>query len=256
MNVLITEIRQPLMVRRKVSFGEAVYAGGVSVEGITAKLVTAPVAAPSVEEVHVVFKKGEIPVVIDPDASIREYLQPDVVVDGRMLKQFLNDEYSTEFTQTPPFIVGLGPGYIAGDNCHAAVETKRGHFLGRVVWHGPTEADTGIPDRVGSYERERVLRAPTEGEMITLAEIGDRLIAGQPVAEIAGQRVVAPFPGVLRGILHPGLRVWSGLKIGDVDPRGDPRFCYLVSDKSLAIAGGCLEAILTHFQLLEVGRTK
>jgi xanthine dehydrogenase accessory factor len=139
----------------------------------------------------------------------------------------------------------MGPGFVAGQNCHAVIETHRGHCLGRVIWQGAPETDTGQPDAVVGRSSERVLRAPADGELVALAEIGDHLQAGQAVAQVAGLPVFAPFRGVLRGLIHPGLNVTRGLKIGDVDPRDDPRYCRLVSDKSLAVGGGVLEAILS-----------
>jgi xanthine dehydrogenase accessory factor len=151
--------------------------------------------------------------------------------------------------EAAPLVIGLGPGFFAGVNCHAVIETHRGHTLGRVIWQGAPEADTGVPESVIDRGAERVLRAPVDGKLEAHAEIGDHLEAGQPVAEVAGQVVLAPFRGVLRGLLYPGLFVKRGTKIGDVDPRDNPRYCKLVSDKSLAIGGGVLEAILSRADL-------
>jgi xanthine dehydrogenase accessory factor len=145
--------------------------------------------------------------------------------------------------------IGLGPGFVAGVNCHAVIETNRGHSLGRVIWQGPAEADTGEPEAVGERRAERVLRAPADGILEASAEICDILEPGQEIIRVAGLAVRAPFRGVLRGLLHPGMLVRAGLKIGDLDPRADPRFCTLVSDKALAIGGGVLEAILSRPEL-------
>jgi xanthine dehydrogenase accessory factor len=142
--------------------------------------------------------------------------------------------------------IGLGPGFEAGYNCHAVVETNRGPYLGRVYWQGPAQPDTRLPDPVLGFGAERVLRAPADGVVEAQAEIGDHLREGQLIAEVGGQPVVAPFAGVLRGLIHPGLVVDQGAKIGDVDPRNDPSLCCLVSDKALAVGGGVLEVILSR----------
>ena len=234
MRVLITELAQPLVVRRLVSFAEAVYRGQTAVEEVTARRVK------QLSEVEACFEQGTIPVLVDPEADSIAKFSPEVFVDGRMSKR--SPEYSLDIA---PMVIGLGPGFIAGKNCHAAIETNRGHRLGRVVWDGETLADTGIPESVLDHSEERVLRSPADGTLITHAEICDQLERDQLVAEVGGQRVTAPFRGVLRGILHPGIEVQRGLKIGDIDPRGDPTHCTMVSEKSLAIAGGVLEAILT-----------
>jgi xanthine dehydrogenase accessory factor len=141
-------------------------------------------------------------------------------------------------------VIGLGPGFNAGDNCHAVIETKRGHHLGRVIWSGKPEENTGTPGIVGGYGTERVLRAPASGKVQTGAKIGDRVKKGTIIAMVGKQAVFAPFDGILRGLIKPGLHVDAGMKIGDVDPRDDPTIWSQVSDKSRAIGGGVLEAIL------------
>jgi xanthine dehydrogenase accessory factor len=232
LHVVITELSAPLVVRRKVAFAEAIFSGIAEVEGVSAQRVD------SLQTVWDVLAGGKIAILVDPQAEIVASARPAVIVDARMLKN------SPESGLPPAQLsIGLGPGFVAGVNCHAAVETRRGHSLGRLIWQGSPEPDTGIPESVGPFGAERVLRAPVAGALTALAEIGDRLQAGQPVAEINGERVTAPFQGVLRGLVHPGLQVAAGMKIGDVDPRDDPRLCFRVSDKALAVAGGVMEAI-------------
>jgi xanthine dehydrogenase accessory factor len=166
-------------------------------------------------------------------------INPEVVVDARMRKK-----PPREGKELASLVIGLGPGFVAGENCHAVIETNRGHNLGRVLWRGVPEQDTGIPGSVQGYSSERVLRAPGKGKLQTRVEIGDRLIKGSLIAQVGEEEVLAPFDGILRGLLRDGTAVKSGLKIGDVDPRKDPNLCKLISDKSRAIGGGVLEAIL------------
>jgi xanthine dehydrogenase accessory factor len=242
LKILIAELHRPLAVRRLVSFAEAVYVGAVEVEGVKGRCAANFSAALDV------MRAGQIAVMIDPQLQVLQTLSPmdggaalRVLVDGRMTKR--PPELGKE---AAPFVIGLGPGFIAGENCHACVETNRGHNMGRVFWQGSAEADTGIPEGVSSRRSERVLRAPADGALVAYAQIGDHLEAGQLVAEVAGKPVLAPFKGVLRGLLHPDITVVKNLKIGDLDPRDDPSFCTLVSDKSLAVGGGVLEAILSQ----------
>lgn len=231
--VVITELPEPLVVRRKVSFAEAVHEGLVQVEGVTGKLVE------DFSEIKSILLSGVIPVLIDPDLKCLEVLNPDVVVDARMRKK-----PPREGKELASLVIGLGPGFVAGENCHAVIETNRGHNLGRVLWQGVPEQDTGIPGSVQGYSSERVLRAPVDGVLQTKIEIGDRLKKGSLVALVGEEEVLAPFGGILRGLLRDGTAVKAGLKIGDVDPREDPNLYKLISDKSRAIGGGVLEAIL------------
>ena len=241
LRVVIAELPQPLAVRRLVSFAEAIYAGETSIEGVPARRVQDPTDTLRILQV---LAKGAIPVLVDPEAESIRQLHPHVVVDGRMLKR------PAELIPTPvKLIIGLGPGFTVGENCHAVVETQRGHLLGRVLWQGAAAPDTGVPELVQGQGAERVLRAPCLGVLATHAEIGDHLEQGQLVAEVSGEPVLAPFKGMLRGLLRPGLEVKAGAKIGDVDPRDDPRYCRLVSDKALAIGGGVVEAIISRVEL-------
>ena len=233
--VVITEIPQPLMVRRLVSFGEAVYSGQIAVEGITA------CKAATSQEAETILAGGDIAVIVDPEAEIRHSLQPDVIIDGRMTK--IAPDLALNAAS---LMIGLGPGCVAGVNCHVAIETNRGHFLGRTIWSGSPQTDTGIPGEVNSRRSSRVLRAERSGELQVLVQIGELVQEGQLLARVADQEIRAPFQGILRGIAHPGIQTRPGLKIGDVDPRLDPAYATLISEKSLAIGGGVLEAILSR----------
>jgi xanthine dehydrogenase accessory factor len=239
--VAISELENPLAVRRLVSFSEAVYAGEMTVEGVTARRVK---DATDQLQVLRVFAQSQIPVLVDPKADAVKTLHPTVLVDARMTK--IPPEIGIH---SASMVIGLGPGFIAGENCHAAIETNRGHFMGRVIWQGAPQPDTGIPEQVVERGSERLLRAPASGILEARAEIADHIENGQVIAEVAGQPLIAPFKGVLRGLIHPGSTVTRDMKIGDLDPRDDPRLCTLVSDKSLAVAGGVLEAILSRREL-------
>ena len=231
--VMITELPKPLVVRRTVSFAEAVSDGSKEVEGITAVLINTP------GDVKDSVRVGNIPVLIDPDLACMREVRPDVVVDARMRKK-----EPSEGKELATLVIGLGPGFIAGENCHAVVETNRGHNLGRVIWAGPPQEDTGIPGQVQGFASERVLRAPEDGKLVTGAQIGDEVKNGTVIALVGSQAVLAPFDGILRGLIDPGTQVTKGMKIGDVDPRDDPTIYSLVSDKARAVGGGVLEAIL------------
>lgn len=241
--VVIIELPKPLAVRRTVSFAEAVYEGKHTIEDVTAHLVSA-------DQIVVVLEAGDIPILIDPNANIlrNQFVtspQFTFVVDARLLKT------SPEpLDVNIPLHVGLGPGFIAGENCSAVIETQRGHTLGRVFWTGSAHVDSGEPEG----DRRRVLRAPGDGLLTAYAKIGDHLEEGQLIAkiqpkiEIDNFTIVSPFKGVLRGIIRPESEVTKGMKIGDVDRRSDPALCSLVSDKALAVGGGVLEAVMVFMK--------
>lgn len=232
--VIVLELSQPLLVRRAVAYGSAVFEETVTIEGLVARRVD------GWEEAFVIQKAGGIPVLVDPEGATLSEFNPTVVIDARMAKCNLD----THITDAP-LVIGLGPGFTAGVDCHAVIETNRGHFLGRVIWEGQAEPDTHMPGQVSEYRSQRVLRAPADGTMRGLGAIGDAVVPGQPVAEIRGKMIRAPFEGVLRGLLHDGLYVAAGTKVGDVDPRSHREHCFTISEKSLAIGGGVLEAVFS-----------
>ena len=234
--VCITEIPEPLAVRRGVSFCEAVFAGRKEIEGLVGKLVSGR------EEILRSWENGEAPVIIDPGCAIRKILSPDVVVDAILAKRNTGTALSDA-----PLVIGLGPGFRAGRDVHFVIETNRGHHLGRVIEEGEAEADTGIPGDIGGYTWERVLRAPVGGRFRGKKQIGDRIEEGEIVAEVEGVPLKASISGVLRGILHDGLAAEPNMKVADVDPRALRENCLTVSDKARAIAGGVLEAILIKY---------
>ncbi len=240
--VIVLELPQPLVVRRTVSFASAVFDEHIQIEDLTGRL------AANIDDARVIAKSGDVAVLIDPDGDTIARLQQGlsdnerlVVVDGCMRKQ-----HPGPLPVRPTLLVGLGPGFTPGVDCDAVVETNRGYCLGRVIRQGECEPDTGIPEKVCGHGADRVLHAPATGRLKAYVQIGEQVKAGQVIAEVTGLLVLAPFDGVLRGLIRPGLDVSKGLKIGDVDPRGNPKYCFFISDKALAIGGGVIEAVLSQ----------
>lgn len=231
--VLVTETAQPTVIRRAVAFASAVYDDAITVEGVTARLAAGD------DGVLEAWASGVVPVLVDPQAAVVDRLRPEAVVDAIMAKRNLG----TGPTDAP-IVVALGPGFTAGRDCHAVVETNRGHDLGRVILKGSAEPNTGVPGTVGGESGRRVLRAPQPGMLRTARAIGDRVGEGELVAYVDSEPVRARLEGVVRGLLQDGLAVREGMKVGDIDPRGVVSHCFTISDKALAVAGGVVEAIL------------
>ncbi|MBW4435528.1 MAG: EF2563 family selenium-dependent molybdenum hydroxylase system protein [Pleurocapsa minor GSE-CHR-MK-17-07R] len=231
-HVVVLELATPLLVRRAVSFGDAVFSGERTVEGVVARSV-------GFYGVDAALRAGEVPVVVDPNGMAMTHLHPDVLVDARMEKRNLGITL-----KSAPVVIALGPGFTAGQDCHAVIETNRGHNLGRAIYAGPAEPDTGEPGSIGSQTHSRVLRAPADGFVLPQADIGDLIPEGAVIATVDGQPIRAAFTGTLRGIIHESVPVKAGMKVGDLDPRAKREHCFSISDKSLAVGGGALEAAL------------
>ena len=241
--VVYLESERPTALRRGVAFAAAVYEGSITVEGVTAVLVPGPL------EAREILARGDIAVLVDPRAASLQAFRPDVLVDGRMTKG--REPLFPTTTVAAPCVIGLGPGFVAGRDVHAVVETCRGPDLGRVIVEGSALPDSGVPGIVAGLGEPRVLRSPADGVFIPLRAIGDLVSEGETVAEVNGVPVRAATGGVIRGLLHGGLRVARGRKVGDVDPRGEPALCSRISDKAHAVAEGVLRALPASLVFLE-----
>ncbi len=231
-DLLMTEIKVPLTVRRMVALSRAVYEGEAEVENLKG------VRVENLDGAQEVISRGEIPVIVDPEAKIREAFAPDVVVDAILAKRNLG----TKITDAP-FVIGVGPGFTAGVDCHAVVETKRGHTLGQVIREGSAIPNTGVPGNIGGYTIERLIKASADGIMEPVAQIGDLVQKGDIVAYTGGEPVYALMTGIVRGMLQSGVEVTCGLKIGDIDARCELFHCFTISDKARSVGGGVLEAV-------------
>lgn len=233
LRVVMTDVARPTAIRRTVSFSGAIVGGSQTVEDVTARLAASP------EEALELTRRGEIAVLVDEDCAFLPALRPDAVVDAILAKRNLGTT-----RDMAPAVVGVGPGFTAGEDCHAVVETMRGHTLGRVYYRGSALPNTAVPGLIGGYAGERVLRAPAQGVFRQCLEIGALVQAGDIAGLVGEEPMRCTISGVLRGILADGTPVFKGMKAGDVDPRGEVENCWSVSDKALAVGGGVLEAVL------------
>lgn len=231
--IVMTELEYPLAIRRTVSFSETIYLGDTVVEEIRATRVS------KIDEIQQKWNEGILPILVDPTAEVLAKVRPAIIVDARIAKTNLG--MSLHLAQ---FVIGLGPGFIAGHDVHAVIETNRGHFLGRVLWEGSAEPDSRIPGEMKGVGSERVIYSPGEGIFSSVCMISDPVTPGEIIGFCGEFSVKTQIGGILRGLIHPGIYLSRGMKIADVDPRMNPDFCRYVSDKALAIGGGVLEAVL------------
>ncbi|MBI5521483.1 MAG: EF2563 family selenium-dependent molybdenum hydroxylase system protein [Desulfarculus sp.] len=236
LRVVLSERPQPLAVRRAVSFCEAVHQGRMEVEGVTA------VRVPGLDGLAAIWAAGQIPLLVDPELAYLPALKPQVLVEATLNKQGLDLDMGDA-----PLVIALGPGFYAGRQAHVVVETNRGHDLGRLIYEGQAQANTGVPGDIGGLTWQRVLRAPAAGGFEPSLELGAQVALGQEVARVAGQPLLAGTAGLLRGLLRPGSLVHPGQKVGDIDPRGDPAYLRTISEKARALGGAVLVAIMRQF---------
>lgn len=230
--IIMTDIAVPLTVRRMVAFSRAVYEGECQVEEAKGCLVH------NLEEALRETEAGNIAVIVDEKAEIRKEYQPDVVVDAIMAKRNTGTHLADA-----PLVIGIGPGFFAGKDCHYVIETKRGEHLGEIIRHGSAIPNTGIPGNVGGYTIERLLWASANGEMKPIAKIGDVVEKGQIVAFTGDVPVYAGLTGIVRGMLQGGVMVTEGMKIGDIDVRTEKSLCFTISDKAYRIGASVMEVL-------------
>jgi len=231
-NLLIVEKPEPTAIRRTVSFASAIYQGQLEVEGVRGTKVK------NIEEAEECWSEGSVPVITTNQKDLLSRFKPDIIIDGRMLK-----ERTDQTIDEARLVIGIGPGFTINQNCHLAVETNRGHHLGRVIYEGSTAKNTGSPGNVNGYTDERVIHAPEAGTFQSDCQIGQKVNTGEVIGKVKNIILKTKISGVIRGLLKPGIEVKAGTKLADVDPRSEENYCYYISDKALAIAGGVLEAI-------------
>ena len=236
--ILILEVAKPSAIRRNVAFSEAVYQGTQTVEDVTCYY------ADTLPQAESLLQEGKLVVLVDPRGDAIGKLKPMAVVDAILAKKNLGTN-----REMAPITVALGPGFTAGEDVDAVIETKRGHNLGRVLWQGAAAPNTGVPGIIGGYGKERVIHCPAEGILRNVCKITDTVTKGQQIALVETENgavpVVASLDGLLRGLIRDGYPVTKGFKIADIDPRTEEyQNCFTISDKARCIAGGVVEAIL------------
>jgi xanthine dehydrogenase accessory factor len=233
--IIILETMHPLAIRLPVSFAKAVFHGSCSIDDITGVL------AETYDQADEIVNSRKIAILIDPLGKAIEYYNPLILIDAIMAKRNLG----TSKNQAA-LVIGIGPGFQAGIDVDAVIETKRGHYLGRVIYQGGALPDTGIPGEIKGESEKRLLRSPDEGQIIPEHEIGDLVQINDIIATVNGIPLRAQLSGVLRGLIYPNTQVTKGMKVGDIDHRGIRDYCFTVSDKALSIGGGALEAICSY----------
>ncbi|MBF8984209.1 EF2563 family selenium-dependent molybdenum hydroxylase system protein [Lutibacter sp. B2] len=230
--IIIFEMNKPSLIRRKVAFAQAIYENEVDVEGVKAKLVN------NIEEGIKEQEEGLVPVIIDPEGKNLYNPKITIIVDAILAKKNLGTNKDMAH-----IVIGVGPGFTAGKDVHAVVESNRGHNLGRVIYNGSPEPNTGIPGNIKGFTEKRVIRANQYGKLSVIKDIGSIVEKDEVLATIDGVEVKAKIDGVIRGMIQNGFEVVSGMKIGDIDPRGIKNNCITISDKARTIGGGVLEGI-------------
>lgn len=231
--VVVVEIDKPTVIRRTVSAASSIFDGACRVENVNYKRVE------GLSEVSKAFEQGHVPVLVDSDMDCARDLKPDLIVEATLAKK--NMGLSKDLA---PYVIALGPGFRAGMDCHAVIETSRGHDLGRIIYEGTTKANTGIPGNIEGYTEERIIRAPKAGFVEQINTIGDLVEQGQCIGHVSNVEIRAEISGVIRGFIHPSVQVVENMKIGDIDPRANVQACHSISDKARALGGSVLEAYL------------
>lgn len=245
--VLVLETDSPAAIRRQVSFSEAVYDGTATVEGVTAERIASADRA----SVNHVLEEGHVPLLVDPEGSSIPLLKPDIVVDAIIAKKNLGTA-----KEMAPLVIGVGPGFTAGEDVDLVVESMRGHNLARIFTTGSALPNTGIPGNIGGFTKERVLHAEAAGYMKNIRQIGDIVEKGEEIARIYEKMtedgtfsgsyvsVEASISGIIRGLIREGYHFQKGFKIADIDPReSELANCFTISDKARSIGGSVLEAV-------------
>ncbi len=235
--VLVLEIEKPTVIRIPVSAAGAIFDGEITVEGVHFKFCKRQEEAISLLEAGQTVQEKSVPVIVDPSMSILKVISPDVLIDATLAKHNMGLS-----SQLADIVIALGPGFTAPRDCHAVIETSRGHTLGTIQYEGSAKPNTGVPGVIQGHSERRIVRSPGEGFLTPKAAIGEHVVTGQVIGFVDSKEVIAPLDGVLRGLIHESVKVKGAMKIGDIDPRDNKDACWSISDKARALGGSVLEA--------------
>jgi len=233
--VIMSELSEPLAIRRTVCFGQAMRTESQIVENIKA-------VRSNIESYSGILDNGNIPILID-STNLLTQLDPDIYIDARMMKAEVPDRRDTDY-----FTIGLGPGFIVDKNCNSIIETMRGHNLGKVLWNGSAQKNTGVPGKIGGESSKRVIHSEYQGKVKWLVNIGDIVVKDQIIGTVDDHEIRSKIDGLVRGLISPKVDCVKGIKIADIDPRGEKIDYMTISDKARNIGRGTLEAILTYLK--------
>lgn len=230
--VVMHDVALPAAPRRGMAFADAIFEGSCELDGVAARRVDDLAGLSGAAA-------GELLLTTAPFGEVIASYAPAVLVDARMRKRARPERQRG----LAPLTIGLGPNFAAGETTDLAIETQWGDELGAVVERGPTRPLGGEPRDFDGHARDRFVYAPVAGVFRTQMQIAQRVSAGETVAAIGEERLLAPLGGILRGLVHDGVPVEQGAKVLEVDPRGDISKVVGIGARPRRIAEGVLRAI-------------
>ena len=116
MPVAVCDLKNPLAVRRKVSLSSAILDKKIEIEEITGERVD------DLSTINALLSTEVVPVIVSDSLPT---FPISVIVDARMQKKPMDTKIDDA-----ALVVALGPGFFAGRDCHAVIETMRGPNMG------------------------------------------------------------------------------------------------------------------------------
>ena len=217
-----------------MAFADAIFDGRTELAGVTAARIDdlAKVSALLIEHIS-------IPVAVVDLPAMLAAIEPDVLIDARMQKR---GQPETQRGHAP-LTTGLGPNFVAGETVDVAIETSWGVDLGRMVTKGATLPLHGEPHPLAGHGRDRYVYSPIKGTFHTRAAIGETVQAGMLIAYVGDTPLYAPLDGLIRGLTRDGVPVTPGVKVIEIDPRGEGAIVAGIGERPARIADGVLRAV-------------
>lgn len=230
-HVAIHDSPAPTAHRRGMAFVDAVFDGQTALDGVTARRVD------DLSSLSGIWASGGVAIYVGAFSDILA-VGWDVLVDARMRKRAQAEDQRS----CAPLVIGLGPGFTVGENCHRAIETGWDD-LGRIVEAGSTAALHGEPRSILGRGRERLVYAPAAGPFLSDRAVGDLVDSGERIATIGTHELTAPLAGVLRGLTRSGVTVDKGTKVIEIDPRGKAAPVTGLGERPRRIAEGVIQLV-------------
>lgn len=229
--VVLVDEADPAWHRRGMAFTNAWYTGNAELESEGACFCASLKSIPSV------LARRMIAATTWSWPGVAAALEPAVLVDARGKRR----RGSEVLRGRVPLTIGIGSGFVEGDNVDATIEM-------------PLEIQDGLdaecpPSRGNEIDAGAAgckVAAPRHGRFMTGRRIGETVHVGQIVGGLGNQAIMAPAGGVLVGLAARGARIEPGDTLVEVDPGGIAHRCYGVSGAARRVAAGVLSALAGH----------
>lgn len=204
------------VIRRGMSFADALYEGKATLGGVTALSVDSTLAARFQVRAQACISVTRL--------DLSELLllgNIQVLIDARLQVAAV----TPQLRKLARLTIGVGCGFTPGEDCDATVTVDQ-----------ERHSD-------GSARRMLLVRSPVNGRWHTPLDVGVRIYKGFPLGYLGSSIIKSPVDGVLRGIARDDIDVPAGAELIEIWTGTGARRWWGLDAHGSSIAGRVLRAL-------------